>query len=190
MSSNLSIKKVCQFCNNEFIAKQLHTKYCSQGCSKKYNKAVKRNEIISSFQNVKKSKKEQKTPTIELVNKKDFLSVREASVLLNMSLRTVYRLIENKELNAYNFSERKTLIRRRDIDYYFELNLNNLGINKAQIENIITPENSYSINEIIKKYNISNGALYNIIHRFGIEKKSFGKHVLVKKSDIDKIFSS
>ena len=39
---------------------------------------------------------------IDEVNKKDFLSAKEAAYILNMSLRTVYRLIQSKELNAYN----------------------------------------------------------------------------------------
>ena len=37
------------------------------------------------------------------VNSKDFLTVNEASTLLNMSSKTVYRLIEQNELNAFNF---------------------------------------------------------------------------------------
>ena len=107
-----------------------------------------------------------------------------------MSKRTVYRLIQNKELNAYNFSTRKTLIRRKDIDYYFELNMNSANLNKEQIKENITPDNAYNLNEVIEKYNISSSALYNIINRLNIQKKNFGKHVLVKKEDIDKIFVS
>lgn len=107
-----------------------------------------------------------------------------------MSKRTVYRLIQNNELNSYNFSVRKTLIRRKDIDYYFELNMNSSNLNKEQIKDNITPENAYNINEVQEKYNISGGALYSILKRLDIKKKNFGKHVLVNKEDIDKIFAS
>jgi excisionase family DNA binding protein len=190
MSSNFSIKKVCEQCGNEFIARRLTTKYCSLKCNSKHYKILKRQEEITSYKKAVKVKKESKIPSIESVNKKDFLSVKDAAMLLNMSIRTVYRLIENKELNSYNFATRKTLIRRKDIDCYFELNLNNVHIDKKQLQDLITPDNSYSINEIIEKYKISNGALYNILNRLEIKKQNFGKHVLVKKVDIDKIFAS
>ena len=102
---------------------------------------------------------------IDEVNKKEFLSAKEAAYILNMSLRTVYRLIQSKELNAYNFSERKTLIRRKDIDMYFDLSLNDINIDKSHLKELINLENSYTIDEIQKKYNISSGALYSLIKR-------------------------
>jgi Mor family transcriptional regulator len=84
---------------------------------------------------------------------------------------------------------RKTLIRRKDIEYYFDLNLNNSDENNYPVNDLITPNNSYNINEIIDKYKISSSALYSIIQRLEIPKKNYGKHVLVKKEDIDKIFA-
>ena len=125
---------------------------------------------------------------VDELNKKDFLTAKEAAYILNMSLRTVYRLIQSKELNAYNFSERKTLIRRKDIDMYFDLSLNDINIDKSHLKDLINLENSYTIDEIQKKYNISNSALFGLIKRLDIQKKQVGKHVLVRKEDIDKIF--
>ncbi|WP_268846839.1 helix-turn-helix domain-containing protein [Flavobacterium aestivum] len=122
------------------------------------------------------------------VNSKDFLTVNEASTLLNMSSKTVYRLIEQKELNAFNFSVRKTLIRRKDIDSYFENNLIASDYVNPNRENEINRDNSYTINEAIEKFNISNGALYNIIKKHNIPKKKSGKYTLVKREDLNKIF--
>lgn len=186
MSSNLSIKKICEFCQKEFIAKTIKTRYCSHNCNRKHYKLVKKKGEIETIEKATKLN----ITSIEEVNKKDFLTVNETALILNMSKRTVYRLIQNRELNAYNFSERKTLIRRKDIDYYFELNMNSSNLNKEKIKQNITPENAYNINEIIEKYHISSSALYNILNRLNIEKKNYGKHVLVKKEDIDQIFIS
>ena len=186
MSSNLSIKKICECCKNEFIAKTIKTRYCSHNCNRKHYKLVKKKGEIEIVEKATKLN----ITSIEEVNKKDFLTVSETALILNMSKRTVYRLIQNKELNAYNFSTRKTLIRRKDIDYYFELNMNTANLNKEQIKENITPDNAYNLNEVVEKYNISSSALYNIINRLNIQKKNFGKHVLVKKEDIDKIFVS
>ncbi|WP_264550260.1 helix-turn-helix domain-containing protein [Flavobacterium sp. N2820] len=126
---------------------------------------------------------------VDELNKKDFLTAKEAAYILNMSLRTVYRLIQSKELNAYNFSERKTLVRRKDIDMYFDLSLNDINIDKSHLKELINLENSYTMDEVQKKYNISSSALFNLIKRLEIQKKQVGKHVLVRKEDIDKIFA-
>jgi excisionase family DNA binding protein len=69
---------------------------------------------------------------IEEVKNKDFFDCEDASELLNMSTKTIYRLIERKEINSFSFSARKTLIRRKDIDAYFDNNLNRLKVKKAQ----------------------------------------------------------
>jgi len=184
MSSNLSIKKRCEHCKNEFIAKTTKTRYCSLDCNRKHYKILAKQNKIKTAEKVFTYK----IDTIDEINKKDFLTAKEAALILNMSLRTLYRLIENKEINAYNFGVRKTLIRRKDIDFYFDLSMNNIDLNKDHLKNMITKENSYSINEASEKYNISTSALYNLINRLEIPKKQFGKFVLVKKADIDSIF--
>jgi predicted DNA-binding protein YlxM (UPF0122 family) len=68
--------------------------------------------------------------------------------------------------------------------------MNNIDINKDHLKNMITTENSYSINEASEKYNISSSALYNLLNRLEIPKKQYGKFVLVKKEDIDSIFAN
>jgi excisionase family DNA binding protein len=185
MSSNFTVDKICEHCKNVFSARTIKTRYCSHLCNSRNYKFLKRQKKIKVVEEETKVN----TMPLEDVRSKDFLSVKEASSILNMSTRTIYRLIENKELNSYNFSVRKTLIRRKDIDYYFDLNLNNSDENNYPVNDLITPNNSYNINEIIDKYKISSSALYSIIQRLEIPKKNYGKHVLVKKEDIDKIFA-
>ncbi len=51
-----------------------------------------------------------------LVESKAYLTVTEASQLLNISTRSLYRLIQNDQLHAINFSSRLTRIRRSDLD--------------------------------------------------------------------------
>ena len=47
------------------------------------------------------------------------MTVRDVAALLNSSLRTVYRLIESGNIKAVNISQRKTLVKRSDIDSLF-----------------------------------------------------------------------
>lgn len=51
---------------------------------------------------------------------KEFLTVKDVSLLLNCSLRTTYRLIESGNIKALNLSKRKTLVKRSDIDKLFQ----------------------------------------------------------------------
>ena len=186
MSSNISITRVCQHCKNEFTARTTKTQYCSLSCSSKaYKFRTRKNKIETSntetFLKVNKLK--------EPIKDKDFLSVKEASILLSMSPKTIYRLIKQNEINAFNFSERKTIIRRKDIDFYFDANLKILEKNKLDIVADYNFDNCYTIQQIQEKFKISSGALYNIILKFKIQKKKYGKYTLVKKEHIDKILT-
>ena len=117
MSSNIKIQRICQNCGKEFTAKTTVTKCCSDDCAKRLYKKRKR-----TF-NIEKSDKETfsfKIKPIEELKAKEFLTVREVAKLLNCSLRTTYRLISMGSLKATNLFERKTLVRRADIEILFE----------------------------------------------------------------------
>jgi excisionase family DNA binding protein len=190
MSSNLSVNRVCEYCKNQFVAKTTKTRFCSPTCNSRNNKMLIRNLKIeksnSETQSIKFSEPLEK---IEAIKSKDFLTVKDASQLLNISTKTLYRLIERKEINSFNFSTRKTLIRRKDIDNYFDNNLKEIQRSIENSEIDINLDNSYTIQEAQEKYNISSGALYNLIIRFKIPKKKQGKYTLVRKEDIDSIFN-
>lgn len=184
MSSNISVYRICGFCGSEFLAKKTTTKYCSLKCaSKDYKRRLKNQKIESS--NLQRIKIKNQ-PLIDLKDK-EFLNVKQLALLLGFSVKTVYCLINTKRINAYNFSERKTLIRRCDIDALFE---------KPQIgfEIVLQPielrkqaeiKDCYTITEMQKKFNISSGALYNLIKRNSISKFSQGKFTYVAKKDIE-----
>ena len=182
MSSNITVKRVCDYCKNVFDAKTTKTKYCSHICN---SRGYKLNQKLKKIETSDTETKSKVSKYVVDINSKDFLTVNEASALLKMSSKTIYRLIEQNELNAFNFSVRKTLIRRKDIDSYFENNLTHITNSK---EEEINPDNSYTISQAMIKFNISNGALYNIIKRYNIPKEKHGKYTLVKKEDLNRIF--
>ena len=186
MSSNLSINKVCETCKMVFVAKTTVTRYCSTNCRK-----TKHREKGRELTNDKRKAEELliQNHIFEEIKNKDFLTVKDAAQLLNMSPKTVYRLIEREAINSVQFSERKTLIRRIDIERYFDYNLKEIEKNKMNPVEEITIFNSYTMQEVTDKFQISNSALYNLIKRFNIPKKNQGKFVLVKREDIDSIFT-
>ena len=117
MSSNIKVQRVCQHCGNEFTARTTVTQYCSDNCAKRAYKARQRQSKVEV------SNKETlliKTKPLEELKAKEFLTVREVSKLLNSSIRTTYRLIEQGNIKAVNLSQRKTLVKRTDIDKLFD----------------------------------------------------------------------
>lgn len=96
MSTNIKIKRICEFCQNEFIAKTTKTQYCSLKCSSRAYKARTRQSKIDQSN---KQTEIAKNPVLEAVRVKDFLSVKQAGLLFGISrpllviLSEVHKLI-------------------------------------------------------------------------------------------------
>ncbi|MDB0603092.1 helix-turn-helix domain-containing protein [Tenacibaculum maritimum] len=110
MSSNIRIEKKCFFCGATFIARTTVTKHCSNLCAKRAYKARKRQEKIDKV--TQTVKEEDFSPTIK---DKEFLSIKESSLLLGVSRWTIYRLIEKELLNSKKIG-RRVIIKKIDIE--------------------------------------------------------------------------
>lgn len=116
MSSNIRIKRICQHCDKEFIAKTTVTQYCGDPCAKAaYKKRVRAKKIEGS--NIE-TKAMIVRPTEEL-KAKEFLSLNETARLTGLSLRTVMRLIQRGSLRAGKVG-RRTIVKRADLDMIFQ----------------------------------------------------------------------
>lgn len=113
MSSNVKVQRICQLCGNEFTARTTVTQYCSDICAKRAYKARKRAEKV---QQSNKETQHIKNLPIEELKAKEFLTVRDVSILIGCSLRTTYRLIDTGTLKAVNLGERITRIKRSDLN--------------------------------------------------------------------------
>lgn len=116
MSSNIRINRVCQQCGKEFEARKTTSKTCSDNCAKLLYKQKQRAAKIDSSHTETKKVKEKPIADIKA---KEFLTVRDISKLLNCSIRTAYNLIGKGDIKAVNISQRKTLIKRSEIDKLF-----------------------------------------------------------------------
>ncbi|MFV0573133.1 MAG: helix-turn-helix domain-containing protein [Xanthomarina gelatinilytica] len=182
MSSNIEVIRVCEYCKNEFVAKTTVTRFCSQKCnSRDYKRRIRKLKVeVSNKQN-----ESVKANSIDLVNSKQILTVKEVAMLLNCSDRSVYHYIETGTIKAFNFGQRLTRVKRSEIDKLFKEQKPET-LQMVSISNYDISE-CYTINEVIEKYNISNGALYNMIKRNGIPKTQKGKFVYVPKLLIDNL---
>jgi excisionase family DNA binding protein len=178
MSSKIEIQRICQHCSTEFTARTTVTKYCSHKCASRAYKDRVRNKKVEKSNN-----ETQKviTQPIETISAKDFLTVKDVSILLSCSIRTAYRLIDNGTLKAVNLAERLTRVKRSELNKLLE----QTQTETKKIDYEIS--DCYTISEVQQKYSISNGALYNLINRNKIPKQSKGKFVYVPKPIIDKL---
>lgn len=184
MSSNIRITKICQFCNNEFTAKTIKTKFCSLACgSKSYKKRSRENKKEAA----RLQRESINNAEIQRLGELDFLSIDEASIFIGMSRRTLYRAISRKELKAGKFGSR-TFIERSDIAQFVE-NLHQSCTGEGAVRKFSGFENCYTMSEAQTRFKVSPSALYDILKRKGILKYNEGKFVYAAKRDLDELFN-
>lgn len=193
MSSNIKVKRICQYCGEEFTAKTTTTRYCSHRCnSADYKKRVRAKKIERSNTETRKTI----TKPIEELKAKEFLTVTEVSILINCSRQNVYKLINSGKLKASNILEKKTIIKRSDLDKLFEetKNIRYAGLEKQLQElnewskaGAYDITECYTLTEIQTKYGISEKALYEVIKREAIPQIKKGWYSYVPRQLIDNI---
>lgn len=122
MTSKIEVIRICEFCDNEFIAKTTVTRFCSQTCAKKAYKRRQKAKKISDTEKAVKVQKDilQGNPILETVQKKDFLSIKETAILIGLSERTIHRLIKAEKLKVTKIG-RRTIIHKTAINKLFNL---------------------------------------------------------------------
>lgn len=93
----MKIVKVCQSCGREFVARTTVTACCSDPCAKKYYKEKKRREKIASANLKTEIQRKPETfvteEQIRAIQAKEFLDLKEAALLLNVSPLTLRRWV-------------------------------------------------------------------------------------------------
>ncbi|MGK6342551.1 helix-turn-helix domain-containing protein [Chryseobacterium sp. DT-3] len=196
MSSNIKIKKLCEHCGAEFIARTTTTKYCCHRCNQKAYKANVRELRLQLSKTdpkieVKQSKPKQNPDNYFDIKTLDYLTVREAAVLLKCDRRTVYRLIKSGRLPAGNLSIRRIRILKKDIDALFVIQIESIQGNSMSDKDLeSTPlKDCFTIGQVLKEYNLSETSLRSLIKRHKIPKFQKGKFVYVPKKLIEPILN-
>jgi excisionase family DNA binding protein len=95
VSSNLRIVKICAYCKQEFIARKTTTETCSDPCAKRFYKVKQRDKAIQRAELETVVKREPKAfiteGEIKAVQAKEWLTLKEAALLLNVSPLTLRR---------------------------------------------------------------------------------------------------
>ena len=121
MSSNISIKRICEHCRQVFNAKTTVTRYCSHSCNSKAHKLrIKQLKIQQSHQDTQsfaQNHNEQLARVVHLAEKLT-LDVKELSSLLGLSQRTVFRLLQNPGFPRIKVG-RRLLFRKDQVFEFF-----------------------------------------------------------------------
>lgn len=194
MSSKIEVKRICQVCSKEFIAKKTTTRCCSIECNRKaYKKNIKDFKIEKS----NKETSELKFKPLEDLKAREFLTVSQVSKLIGCSRQNVYKLINTGKLKATNILIKKTIVKRADLDKIF--NQNEVDKLFEQLDNN-TPQQKheakqyeiaecYTLTEVQKKFNIPETTLQSLIKRNNVPKLKKGWYAYVPKTIIDKLLS-
>jgi excisionase family DNA binding protein len=118
MSSNMRIIKICEFCKQEFVARTTVTQCCSDPCAKRLYKLKKRNEAISraKFETAVKQKPEVyiTEDQVRAIQAKEWLSLKEAALLLNVSPLTLRRWVLAGKMKSRK-AGKKHMFRKADM---------------------------------------------------------------------------
>lgn len=182
MSSNFTVKRICEHCGNTFIAKTTVTRFCSKVCNNRNHKQrVREAKFVRSEQEVKQVINHR----LDELHTQEFLTVKAAAKLLGASEKILHSMIKSGRLKATNLSVRKTMINRADIDGLFNLP-DQPDENKPNSSNL---SECYHMGEAQKIYNISEKAFSEIIKRNEVPKYQVGWYTYVLKSHLEKIFN-
>jgi len=120
MSSNMSLKKICQHCGNVFTAKTTVTKFCSDDCAKKNYKLRKKQEAIASS-NSETQKIILAEPKVKrdkiVIDEQELIDIKVLSAVTSIGERTLYRIVKDKEFPKIKIGRSLLFHKRTVIDY-------------------------------------------------------------------------
>lgn len=175
------IKRTCEVCGKEFIAKTITSRYCSRHCT----------DIAYKQRKKEKADAERRKKLSESIpDSRDYITVPEALALYSVSRNTLYKLIRQGKISSLNFGIRLTRINRRELENMFSLKVDDSKPLHEKKLYSLEPEDCYTIGEIAKKYHIHEDTVSAHIRRFSIPTRQIGNYVYAPKSEIDKIYKS
>lgn len=118
MSSNLELKRICQQCGKEFIAKKTSTKFCSLSCGQRNYKVRQRvNKIETKNAQVRDSHLLHSGLIAYHSPEQDLVDIKMLAFVTSMSRSTIFRLIKDPEFPRMKVWGRLLFDKRVVVDY-------------------------------------------------------------------------
>lgn len=190
-TSNIRIKKICEWCRREFLSQKCTTRYCCKRCAELAYKERKRHERKSITEAQVQQQLHEKTHAE--ISVREYLSISEVAKLLGFTRDGVYKLIYRGTLTAYKISSRFTVILRSDIDTMIRTKL---FVRIPRSVTVVINENGkeitefYTTKEIIEKFGVSNSWVFAQAKRHNIPKVHHRGKTLWSKAHCDRVFAA
>ena len=118
MSTTIRLAKICEYCDQAFIAKTTVTKFCSHKCASAAYKQKKREEKLKST--IKNEFSRASKVDMNKISKKEFLSIMETCALIGISRMSLHRYIKKGFITPTKIGGR-IIITRKHINDIFNL---------------------------------------------------------------------
>ena len=176
----MEIQKRCNYCGRSFIAHKMNTIYCSPSCNNKdYKRAIREKQIAEFMEEEKK-----KTPKVDILGGKEFLTPTEGASLLGLSRATFYRYMSNGTIKAVQLRG-KTIIRRKDIERLFD----NPPTYQSHSEKKQEKREYYTFRQIMEKFKCSKKAVMTRVEKYNIPKVYQGRNCFFDRALVDVHFA-
>ena len=176
----MEIQKRCKYCGRSFIAHKMTTIYCSPSCNNKdYKRAIREKQIAEFMEEEKK-----KTPKVDILGGKEFLTPTEGASLLGLSRATFYRYMSNGTIKAVQLRG-KTIIRRKDIERLFD----NPPTYQSHSEKKQEKREYYTFRQIMEKFKCSKKAVMTRVEKYNIPKVYQGRNCFFDRALVDVHFA-
>ena len=176
----IEIQKRCKYCGRSFIAHKMNTIYCSPSCNNKdYKKAIREKQVAEFMEEEKK-----KTPKVDILGGKEFLTPTEGASLLGLSRATFYRYMSNGTIKAVQLRG-KTIVRRKDIERLFD----NPPAYQAHSEKKQEKREYYTFRQIMEKFKCSKKAVMTRVEKYNIPKVYQGRNCFFDRALVDVHFA-
>ena len=176
----MEIQKRCKYCGRSFIAHKMTTIYCSPSCNNKdYKRAIREKQIAEFMEEEKK-----KTPKVDILGGKEFLTPTEGASLLGLSRATFYRYMSNGTIKAVQLRG-KTIIRRKDIERLFD----NPPTYQSHSEKKQEKREYYTFRQIMEKFKCSKKAVMTRVQKYNIPKAYQGRNCFFDRALVDVHFA-
>lgn len=186
MSSKIHVKRLCEYCENEFIACTTVTRFCNSPCNKKaYKKKLREDKIVASNLETEYRQVQERQANLD----RPVMTVKQIADGLGIYLKAACRLINAGKLDASNFSIRMTWITREIVQQFFEdfkISPKNVSYKvpekmsseMVQEQLVMTPGNCYTVPEISEMFQMDRWSLYDLLKRKGIPKVKIKKDTI------------
>jgi excisionase family DNA binding protein len=184
MARKFEYKKVCQFCGNMFVAQKSTTKYCSEVCNNRANKAANRQERLQTESAEVNERNRQNLLAQEN------LSLTDAAVLLDISRPTLYKLLNDRGVELLRISKRTIRVKKSDLLNLYQNQPEKPASRNTPIAETNKKQAEYiTVAEALQLFKISNTYLYNKIREKQLHPLIIKGKAHYSKNTLQKIFA-